>query len=229
MRTVDVGPERLARWFASFTERNGGAPTLEATGTGLRATAPNGTLAEATAPFAHSWWPDAATRRRRCRARHPRHARSVSCWSASAVSPPVSSSAPSWTEGKAGSRHVQGRSAAGGWSQQRFARRRAAQADAAFEAAADYAARILLPSVADLDALVLGGERRAVHAVLGDKRLDKLRAVARPSPGSSPSPTPNATSCWRHRRKPSARCASLITDPLSLTRHQMPAGPACQP
>src|SRR5437868_5802736 len=38
---------------------------------------------------------------------------------------------------KVGSRLVQGRTAAGGWSQQRFARRRQNQADKAFDVAAD--------------------------------------------------------------------------------------------
>ena len=44
---------------------------------------------------------------------------------------------------KVGSRHVQSRTAAGGWSQQRFARRRANQADALVEAVAEHLARIL--------------------------------------------------------------------------------------
>jgi hypothetical protein len=78
---------------------------------------------------------------------------------------------------KVGSRHVQGRSAAGGWSQQRFARRRANQADQALDAAADTAARILVPAAADLDALVLGGERKAVDRVLAAPALKALAAV----------------------------------------------------
>lgn len=41
--------------------------------------------------------------------------------------------------------YAQGRTAAGGWSQQRYARRRANQADAATQKAADIAARVLLP------------------------------------------------------------------------------------
>ena len=41
---------------------------------------------------------------------------------------------------KTGTRHVQSRTAAGGWSQQRFARRRANQADALVEAVAEHAA-----------------------------------------------------------------------------------------
>lgn len=80
-------------------------------------------------------------------------------------------------DSKVGSRHVQGRTAAGGWSQQRFARRRANQADQALDAAAEIAARILVPVAADLDALVLGGERKAVDRVLVDRRLEALRKI----------------------------------------------------
>jgi peptide subunit release factor 1 (eRF1) len=71
-------------------------------------------------------------------------------------------------EHKIGQRHVQGRTKAGGQSQQRFARRRDNQARAAYEAAAEHAARILAGS---LDALVTGGDQAAVDAVLTDARL----------------------------------------------------------
>lgn len=87
---------------------------------------------------------------------------------------------------KVGSRHVQGRTAAGGWSQQRFARRRAGQAVVAHGAAADVTARILLEH--DLDAVVVGGDRSAVDAVLADSRLARLlplvtgRLLAVPDP-----------------------------------------------
>lgn len=70
---------------------------------------------------------------------------------------------------KVGRRHVQGRSKAGGWSQQRFARRRDNQAKAAFEAAADHAHRVL--GQARVDVLVGGGDRSAVDQVLADPRL----------------------------------------------------------
>uniref|UniRef100_UPI000DE397FB acVLRF1 family peptidyl-tRNA hydrolase n=1 Tax=Nonomuraea lactucae TaxID=2249762 RepID=UPI000DE397FB len=78
---------------------------------------------------------------------------------------------------KVGSRLVQGRSAAGGWSQQRFARRRRNQADQALETAADTALRVLSPHLADLDAVVLGGDRRAVDALRADRRLAPLLAL----------------------------------------------------
>lgn len=78
---------------------------------------------------------------------------------------------------KVGSRQVHGRSAAGGWSQQRFARRREGQVRVALQAAADVAARVLVPEASTLDAVVLGGDRRSVDAVLADARLAPLRSL----------------------------------------------------
>jgi hypothetical protein len=71
-------------------------------------------------------------------------------------------------DSKVGQRHVQGRTKAGGQSQQRFARRRDNQARQAYEAAAEHAARILGHR---LTALVTGGDHAAVEAVLADPRL----------------------------------------------------------
>lgn len=82
---------------------------------------------------------------------------------------------------KVGSSYVQGTTKAGGQSQQRFARRRANQARAAFGVAADMAVRIVLPHAATLDAVVTGGDRGGVDAVLADDRLAPLRSlVTRP-------------------------------------------------
>ena len=71
---------------------------------------------------------------------------------------------------KVGTRHVQSRTAAGGWSQQRFARRRGNQADALVEAVAGHTSRLLEEaSAARGDApegLVLGGDRSLADAVL---------------------------------------------------------------
>jgi hypothetical protein len=77
-------------------------------------------------------------------------------------------------DSKVGRRNVHGRHKAGGQSQQRFARRREGQARVAMQAAADVAARVLLPHQADLEALVLGGDRRALGTVLEDPRLRGL-------------------------------------------------------
>lgn len=78
---------------------------------------------------------------------------------------------------KVDSRYVQGRTAAGGWSQQRFARRRANQAKAALGEAADLTVRLLLPQASTLAALVTGGDRRAVEEILADRRLAPLAAL----------------------------------------------------
>jgi hypothetical protein len=89
---------------------------------------------------------------------------------------------------KVGRRHVQGRSKAGGWSQQRFARRRAQQAREAYAAAAEQAHRVLLGAGVP-EALVVGGDRRAVEAVLEDPRLAGLAALRVPPWLPVPDPT----------------------------------------
>jgi peptide subunit release factor 1 (eRF1) len=80
-------------------------------------------------------------------------------------------------ESKVGTRLVHGRHRKGGSSSGRFARRREGQARAAMEAAADVAARVLAPWAGRLDAVVLGGDRRALDGVLADSRLQPLRAL----------------------------------------------------
>jgi hypothetical protein len=76
-------------------------------------------------------------------------------------------------EHKIGQRHVQGRTKAGGQSQQRFARRRDNQARQAYEAAADHAARIL----SGVRLVVTGGDHAAVDAVLADPRVTRVEVV----------------------------------------------------
>jgi hypothetical protein len=72
---------------------------------------------------------------------------------------------------------VHGRHRKGGSSARRFERRREGQARVSLERAADVAARIILPHRPDLDAFVLGGDRRALGEVLEDVRLRPLRAI----------------------------------------------------
>jgi hypothetical protein len=82
-------------------------------------------------------------------------------------------------EAKVGRRHVQGRTKAGGWSQQRFARRRDNQARVAFEAAGGYVQALLAPHAAALDLLVTGGDRVAAESVLELPQLRALQHVPR--------------------------------------------------
>ena len=78
-------------------------------------------------------------------------------------------------DSKVGRPYVQGQTKAGGWSQQRYARRRGQQATQAYAAAADAVARILLPRQADLEAVIPGGDRAGIDAVLADARLAPIR------------------------------------------------------
>jgi len=81
---------------------------------------------------------------------------------------------------KVGSGYVQGTTKAGGWSQQRFARRRQNQARHAFAEAAEVAVRILLPEASRLAALICGGDKAAVEATLSDPRLAPLLPLRTP-------------------------------------------------
>ena len=69
-----------------------------------------------------------------------------------------------FADSKVGTRHVQSRTAAGGWSQQRFARRRGNQADELVRAVTEHTLRIL-PS-GSVEGLVVGGDKALVRAVL---------------------------------------------------------------
>ncbi len=167
-RAVLVPAERLVRWFDNFGTRHGG-PTLAVRDGRLVATAPDGAVAEAALPFGQVYdgRPDVSGFR-------------------DAVLEPVRwgvllvrkggfavavGTSDSIAASKIGRRHVQGRTKAGGQSQQRFARRRDNQARQAYEAAADHAHRILVQEAGGVDALVCGGDRAAVDAVLADPRL----------------------------------------------------------
>ena len=78
---------------------------------------------------------------------------------------------------KAGSRYVQARTAAGGTSQSRYARRRGNQADALVEKVVEATAMRL--DAGALEGLVVGGDRPLVDAVLGDPTLQGLAALPR--------------------------------------------------
>ncbi len=88
---------------------------------------------------------------------------------------------------KSGTRYVQSRTAAGGWSQQRFARRRENQAEGLVRAAADQAVRILAPFLTELTTpagrggvgLAIGGDAFLIDGVLQDPRLTRLRHLPR--------------------------------------------------
>lgn len=164
-RWVSVPPERLARWTAGFAERHG-PYAIDSALDRVTLRAEDGAVAECEVPFpplhgdlaAH-----AATDRRVgvLLVRLGGYAAGVFQGERLVAS-------------KVGSRQVHGRSAAGGQSQERFARRREGQVRVALGAAADNAVRVLLPETDALDAVVCGGDRTAVDEVLADRRLTAL-------------------------------------------------------
>ncbi len=162
--------DRLVRWVENFTARHGETGLSVADGS-MRGSGADGSTFVAHPPFTTSY----------------AGAGDVAEFLGSCTPPPV------WgvllvrkggfamvrlehgrqVESKTGQRHVQGRTKAGGQSQQRFARRRDNQARAAYEAAADHAARIL----GGVPVLVTGGDHAAVEAVLTDRRLGHATVV----------------------------------------------------
>jgi hypothetical protein len=165
-RWVTVSPERLTRWLDGFAERHG-AVTVEQRPELVVHVAADGAVASIEVPFPPlngSLVEHVLTDRvvGVLLVRLGGHAAGVFDGTRLVAS-------------KVGARNVQGRSAAGGWSQQRFARRRAGQAVVAHAAAADDAAKVLLGR--DLDALVVGGDRNGVDAVLADRRLAHLQPL----------------------------------------------------
>lgn len=170
-RTVLVPRERVVRWFHNFSARHG-ETSFSVSGGCLDASAADGASASARLPFAEAYDGPADPSAFAAAVTMPvRWGILLVRKGGFAVATVVRGQV---TESKVGQRHVQGRTKAGGQSQQRFARRRDNQARQAYEAAADHAHRVLGGS---LDALVCGGDRAAVEAVLSDPRLRALTAL----------------------------------------------------
>ncbi|GAB3090847.1 acVLRF1 family peptidyl-tRNA hydrolase [Micromonospora schwarzwaldensis] len=171
-RWVEVDPGRVPRWVEGFAERHG-PPTTTVQGYGLLLTAPDGATAELHTPPGARPTPELTAFAGVAAA--PRRI-GLLLARKGAVAVGVADGTELVTS-KVDTRYVQGRTAAGGWSQQRFARRRDNQAKAALGDAADLAVRLLLPAAGTLAALVCGGDRRAVDTVLADRRLAPLAAL----------------------------------------------------
>ncbi|WP_068924104.1 acVLRF1 family peptidyl-tRNA hydrolase [Planobispora rosea] len=174
-RWVSVGPERLGRWIDGFAGRHGPIEVTAADEV-VRIEGADGAVAECVVPF-----PPLTAQGGGPLARLTTHARRERRVGVLLVR--LGGYAAGVFQGetlvasKVGSRLVHGRSAAGGWSQQRFARRREKQASQAHDAAAEVALRVLGPHVAGLEAVILGGDRRAVDALRPDRRLAPIFAL----------------------------------------------------
>jgi hypothetical protein len=175
-RRVEVDPERIAGWVERFAARHGELSSRRADG-GVQISAPDGAVATLLAPWGESRpvGPDPDSLLLRTLVTHAQRRRVVGLLLVRRGGFAVAvAEGANLVDSKVGSRYVQGKTKAGGWSQQRYARRRKAQAEEAFGVAADVAARILLPRLPDLEGLVAGGDRAAVRSVLADPRLRAL-------------------------------------------------------
>src|SRR3954452_7650368 len=173
-RTLGVVPERLGRWLDGVADRHGAFTSLGGDDGAVRIGCADGTAVTLRAPF--GWTPEPALLSAfTAAARQPRTAAVLLVrrgrWAVGVFA------GPDLVASKVGSRLVQGRTAAGGWSQQRVARRRGDQTDAVVAAAADTAVRVLLPHADGLTVLFTGGDRGLVDGVLGDPRLRRLAAL----------------------------------------------------
>ena len=178
-RWVEVAPDRLPRWVATFAERHG-TVTAEPGRLTMTFRATDGAVAQCHPPFppmgapAGGTWPDDPADLAGLIAAHAAVDRTVGVFLvrlggfAAGV---FAGSPPRLVSSKVGTRLVHGRSAAGGTSQHRFARRRENQATAAVAAAVDTAVKVLVPYAGRLDAVVLGGERKAMSGARADPRL----------------------------------------------------------
>jgi hypothetical protein len=213
-RRLEVPAERIDRWLRGFAERHGGLAAVRLDSDLVRFRAGDGALAACRVPFppldlaldpAADEGPEGAVA---ALARHACLDRRVGVLLARLGGYAAGVfDGPRLIASKVGSRPVHGRSAAGGQSQARFARRRDNQARQALRAAADTAARVLTPYApaapeghavpagaagtagaagggsparghgGPLEALICGGDRRAIEALRRDRRLAAVFAL----------------------------------------------------
>jgi len=208
---LDVSAERFPGWIVSFGLRHGTgiagprALTVRLADDRAAFAAPDGSVAECYPPFPPasglaalpgldglSDQPKALAETLAAHARTPRTVGVLLVRLGGYAVGVFTGYPPVLADSKTGSRLVHGRSAAGGWSQHRFARRREKQANEALAAAADAAVMVFgrqgaqgaqgnqgtKSATAALDAVVLGGDKRAVAELRDDPRLAPYLALA---------------------------------------------------
>jgi hypothetical protein len=183
-----VRVDRLARWLDGFTERHG-TTLATADAAEVQLIGADDARAWLAVPFAPMPAVPAGEDPREVLIAHALRARTVGVLLVRRGGQAVGVFAGAeLVASKVDSSYVQGTTKAGGQSQQRYARRRANQARAAFAEAADLAARVVLPYAGQLDAVICGGDRAAVEAVLADPRLRPLADLRREPFLSVPDP-----------------------------------------
>jgi hypothetical protein len=175
-RAVEIEPERVQGWLDRFAERHQGIAGTGFTPHLVRVTATDGAEATIEVPYG------------------PLAARDLAGFVEHLLTPRrialllvrLGGHSLGIAEGgrvllsRTDRKPVHGRNSAGGWSQQRFARRREGQARQAMRAAANDAFEVIVPRLSEVDAVVLGGDHRALDVLRSDRRLDKIFLRAEP-------------------------------------------------
>ena len=175
-RRLGVAPERLGKWLDGVAERHGQFVDVALDAGRVRVTCADTTTVALRAPF--DWAPGPALLTSFTTAAREPHRAAVLLvrrgrWAVGVFD------GNDLVVSKVDARQVQGRTAAGGWSQQRFARRRGHQTDAVVDHAVETAVRVLLPHAGSVAGLFTGGDRGLVDEVLADRRLAHLAALRR--------------------------------------------------
>jgi hypothetical protein len=167
-----VPAERIERWLSSFAEWHGGVAVRQ-TPTTVTLGGADGTRAICQVPFPPLepvvGDPYGGL------VRHVQQERSFGLvlirrggWAVG------SAQGASLTASAVGHRYVQGQTAAGGWSQQRYARRRDQQTAQLLDDVIEAVVRIVVPAVSQLEAVVAGGDRLLIATLQADRRLAPL-------------------------------------------------------
>jgi len=184
MPAYDLPPERLERWLERWAGLHGGVARTVVEPDAVVLTGADGATVRCEPPFPPLHAAAAGTVDNACLdplLAHVRRRRTVGV-----VLVRLGGFAVGIFEGadlrasKVGSRLVHGRHRAGGSSANRFRRRRENQARSALDAAAETAIAILAAPAAagELDAVVRGGDRRALAEVFEDPRLEAVTRLA---------------------------------------------------
>lgn len=171
---------RLRGWFDRFAERNDGVLRTERRADEVVVTAGNGTTATVAVPFGPLESVGAAERLDvESLVEHVAAPRRIGLLLVRLGGHSIGvAEGGKVVVSRTDRRLVHGRNAAGGWSQQRFARRREGQAREALRAAANDAVEVLGSRLSEVDAVVLGGDRRAIEELRADRRLEPIFARA---------------------------------------------------
>lgn len=184
MTSVDVPFGRLAGWLRGFVTRNGEITSVDYTPHTITATTSRGGSAQITG----AWDPVAVANPgpghtiedivTACSPPHHAAVVLVRRGGFSLGSVHIDGAALDVQASKTGSTYVQGRTAAGGQSQQRFARRRANQADKLVKSAQTAAQRVF-DGISGPDILITGGDRPLIEDLLGRATMSWARSIER--------------------------------------------------